>query len=87
MTSAIEAKAFMADIKKVTDKPVKYAVNTHYHLDHALGNSFFSDMGVHIIGHTKCRDTIIAKGENVLENPAAFGLSPDFLSHANDLFR
>lgn len=78
LTSAREAKAFMEEIKKVTDKPVRYVVNTHYHLDHALGNSFFSDMGINIISHTKCRESIIAGGEKVLENPAAFGLPADF---------
>ena len=45
LTSAEEAEAFFADIQKITNKPIRYAVNTHYHLDHSLGNSFFADRG------------------------------------------
>lgn len=78
LTSAKEAEDFAADIRKITDRPVRYVVNTHYHLDHALGNSFFVDMGARIIGHVKCRDAIIAGGDKMLENPAVFGLPPDF---------
>ena len=78
LTSAKEAEGFAADIRKITDKPIRYVVNTHYHLDHALGNSFFADMGARIIGHVKCRDAVIAGGDKILEDPAAFGLPADF---------
>jgi len=78
LTSAKEAEVFMTDIKKITSKPVRYVVNTHYHLDHSLGNSFFAAKGVHVISHVKCREAIIAGGEKILENPAMFGLPPDF---------
>ena len=78
LTSAKEAETFMADIQKITHKPIRYVVNTHYHLDHAFGNNFFTDMGIHIISHSKCRDAIIPGGDKILENPAMFGLPPDF---------
>jgi len=78
LTSAEEAEGFAAEIRKITDKPIRYVVNTHYHLDHALGNSFFADMGARIIGHVKCRDAILSGGEKMLGNPAAFGLPADF---------
>lgn len=78
LTSAGEAEIFFEDIQKITNKPVRYVVNTHYHLDHSLGNSFFADKGALIISHAKCRDAIIVGGEKILEDPAMFGLPPDF---------
>lgn len=78
LTSAAEAEQFFADIKKVTEKTVRYVVNTHYHLDHSLGNSFFADKGATVISHKKCRDAIVAGGEKTLENPSVFGLPADF---------
>ncbi len=78
LTSAKEAEAFMSDIRKITDKPLRYVVNTHYHLDHSLGNSLFAEMGARIISHPKCREAIIAGGDKVLKNPAMLNLSPDF---------
>ena len=40
-TSPAAARAFVEDIKKLTDKPIRYAVNTHWHYDHTAGNQIF----------------------------------------------
>jgi cyclase len=37
------AREDIAEIKKWTDKPVQFLVNTHFHFDHTLGNSTYAD--------------------------------------------
>src|SRR6516164_860326 len=40
-TSPAAARAFVEDIKKLTDKPIRYVVNTHWHYEHTAGNQIF----------------------------------------------
>jgi cyclase len=75
LVSAKEAKRFIADIKKVTDKPIKYVVNTHYHLDHAWGNSEFVKLGAVIISQMADRASAIRTGQAALKSAANFGLN------------
>jgi len=60
------AKEIAQEIKKVTDKPVKYVINTHHHLDHILANQVFADTA-EIIAHAKVRENLIKKGDKMLE--------------------
>ena len=45
------AWALEKELVAITDKPVRYVVNTHFHFDHAHGNQVFGD-DVEIIAHT-----------------------------------
>ena len=45
----VAAEELVAEIGKLTSQPVKYAVNTHYHLDHTGGNQVFAAKNVPII--------------------------------------
>ena len=49
--SPAAARALTDQIRReLTDKPIRYVFNSHYHFDHAHGNQIFGD-GVEIIGH------------------------------------
>lgn len=56
----IVAEANIAEIRKVTDKPIKYLLNTHWHGDHNTGNFVFKREypGIQIIAHTKTREIL-----------------------------
>ncbi|HXD33934.1 MAG TPA: MBL fold metallo-hydrolase [Pyrinomonadaceae bacterium] len=41
----------IAEIGKLTQQPIKNAINTHYHLDHTGGNQVLAARGVPIIAH------------------------------------
>jgi cyclase len=69
-TTIAAAKDLLAEIRKITNLPIKYVINTHYHLDHVGGNAVFAEAGA----------TIIAQ-QNVLgwertENLKFFGADP-----------
>lgn len=41
----------LESIRNISDKPIRYVVNTHDHFDHSGGNTFFVEMGATIISH------------------------------------
>lgn len=45
------AKMMMAEIKKLTDKPVKYVIYSHNHWDHIAGGAIFKAQGAKIVQH------------------------------------
>jgi glyoxylase-like metal-dependent hydrolase (beta-lactamase superfamily II) len=77
LISAKEGERFLADIRKVTSKPIRYVVNTHTHLDHAFGNCVFAKLGATIISHDADRALLEKVGEATLKNIANFGLKPE----------
>jgi cyclase len=50
-TTPAGTRAFLEDLKLITDKPVRYAVNSHYHYDHADGNQVYRERGADVIAH------------------------------------
>ncbi len=62
--SPAAARALVREIgEEVTDKPIRYVFNSHYHFDHAHGNQIFGPE-VEIIGHDFVRQMHLS---NVLE--------------------
>ncbi len=55
------AEKIQAALKGVTDKPVRFIINTHYHGDHTGGNAFFQKQAP-IIAHDNVRKRLEAGG-------------------------
>ncbi len=53
--SAAAAKQLLAAIRERTDLPVRFVVDTHYHLDHVAGNGVFRDAGAVIVAQRNVR--------------------------------
>ncbi|NNF69661.1 MAG: MBL fold metallo-hydrolase [Acidimicrobiia bacterium] len=52
-------------VRTVTDQPIRWVINTHWHWDHAWGNAAFS--GSSIWGHTRCQEVLEAVGAAEIE--------------------
>jgi cyclase len=59
--SPAAAWVLLEEVKRLTPKPVRYVINTHFHFDHAHGNQIFG-AGVDIIGHEFTRE-MLASGK------------------------
>ena len=45
----------MAQLRTITDKPVRYVINTHMHGDHTGGNAAMQALDADVIAHTNAR--------------------------------
>lgn len=52
-------------LRKITQRPVRYVVNTHWHIDHVGGNATWREAypGVEFIGHASAREDMATTGE------------------------
>jgi len=57
------AELLISTVKSLTDKPIKYVLNTHYHFDHTGGNVAFVKRGIPVIGRSVIRE-YIQSGKN-----------------------
>lgn len=49
------AKELLSDIRQKTSLPIRFVVNTHYHLDHVAGNSIFAAAGATVLAQENVR--------------------------------
>jgi glyoxylase-like metal-dependent hydrolase (beta-lactamase superfamily II) len=56
---------YVAAIRRVTDKPIKYLIYSHHHYDHIAGGKAFKDAGATIIAHKRAAERLAA-----LKDPA-----------------
>jgi cyclase len=64
------ARDLLAEIRKVTSLPIRFVVNTHYHLDHTGGNAVFAEAGATIVAQRNLRGWLRT------ENLKFFGATP-----------
>src|SRR5437588_1608989 len=57
-----EAHDVIEAIKKTTDKPIRYVLDTHHHGDHAYGNMVFAEAGASIVAQTNCARLLRVNG-------------------------
>jgi len=57
------AESALRLLRQVTDRPVRYLVNTHWHGDHVLGNRVFLEAfpGAEVVGHSKTVSSMTAE--------------------------
>ena len=60
------APGIVAQIRSVTDRPIKYLVNTHHHGDHVGGNEVFKTFAV-IIAQDNVRQRMLASPQHILK--------------------
>jgi phosphoglycerate dehydrogenase-like enzyme/glyoxylase-like metal-dependent hydrolase (beta-lactamase superfamily II) len=57
-----EAGDVIAAIKKTTNKPIRYVLDTHHHGDHAYGNAVFAKEGATVVAQTNCARLLRVNG-------------------------
>ena len=53
-------QTYLDEIRKVTDKPVKYVIYSHHHYDHIAGGKAFKDAGATFVAHHKAKERLQA---------------------------
>ena len=64
------APGILRQVAKVTDKPVKFLVNTHHHGDHTGGNEVFKPVSV-IVAHENVRKRMLRAPEDIIRDMPA----------------
>jgi quinoprotein relay system zinc metallohydrolase 2 len=65
--SEAEGHALRCAIAAVTDRPVRFVINTHVHPDHTLGNVAFTGAGIEFIAHAKFPRAMAMRGAYYIE--------------------
>ncbi len=73
-----QAAEVIGAIRKMTDKPIRYVFDTHYHGDHADGNQKFAAVGASPVASENSRSQFDTKGlagfeQSKKTNPAVYG--------------
>ena len=83
------AKEILNDIRAVTNKPIRYVFDTHYHADHMFGDSVWVDAGATILCSAECTEESKRKNPANWANDKGVGdysLKPYRLEHPQQSF-
>jgi cyclase len=61
------APGIVEQIRKISDKPIKFLINTHHHGDHVGGNEIFRPFAM-ILAHDNVRTRMLADPANILKD-------------------
>lgn len=64
------------ELKKKSEKPFRYLLNTHHHGDHSSGNTAFKDMVEHVVAHENSKANQLRVAAEQKTAPEKF-LAPD----------
>ncbi len=86
------AKGLIRQIRKLTKKPVRFVINTHWHGDHTLGNQAYRDAfpDVVFVAHDSVLEDIVVRAvpqmkEEIVQYNAAIADAEDRLGRGLDL--
>ena len=85
-----EAEKVLAEIRKQTNLPIVYTINTHYHGDHTFGNQIFENSGA-IIAHENARRSLLGDSGkdylNSFKSRNIHGLDKTIVTPPNMVFK
>jgi glyoxylase-like metal-dependent hydrolase (beta-lactamase superfamily II) len=64
--SAVAGSKLRDAIRTVTNKPIRYVINTHMHPDHVFGNAAFKEDNPVYVGHHKLARGLASRAERYL---------------------
>jgi glyoxylase-like metal-dependent hydrolase (beta-lactamase superfamily II) len=53
-------QAYVDEIKKVTNQPIKYLIYSHHHFDHIAGGKALKDAGARVVAHRRAKERLDA---------------------------